>query len=132
VKIAVPVENGMVFQHFGKTKSFMLYDAAEGKITGKRLLDAGENGHAALAGLLQSQGVELLICGGIGGGAREALARAGVRLAAGVSGSADSAVEGYLSGTLDFDNDAVCTHHAHLPGEGHDCGSHSCGHDCGH
>lgn len=127
MKIAVPVENGTVFQHFGKTRTFMVYETAGGQITGKRLLDAGESGHAALAGLLQSQGVELLICGGIGGGARDALDRAGIRLAAGVSGSADGAVESYLSGTLAFDNAAVCAHHLHLPTEGHDCG-----HECGH
>lgn len=132
MRIAVPVENGMIFQHFGKSKEFAIYETAEGKTISKRRLEAGENGHSALVGLLREAGAELVICGGIGGGARDALQAAGLEVAAGVSGSADEAVERFLTGTLSFDNAATCGHHGHLHLPGHSCGGHTCGnHTCG-
>lgn len=132
MRIAIPTENGTIFQHFGKSKAFTVYDTAEGKITSKRMLDAGESGHSALAGLLREAGAELVICGGIGGGARDALQAAGIELAAGVTGSTDAAVEGYLSGTLSYGSDATCGHHEHLHLPGHSCGGHRCkGRTCG-
>lgn len=122
MKIAVPVENGEIFQHFGKSKTFALYETDQGAVQSRTLLDAGENGHGALVGLLAGQGVQLLICGGIGPGAREALAGQGLTLIAGATGSADEAVAAYLAGQLQ-DNPAGQCNHDH----GHD-GHHSCHH----
>ena len=33
MKIAVTYENGQVFQHFGHTEQFKIYEAAEGKVS---------------------------------------------------------------------------------------------------
>ena len=127
MRIAVTYENGMVFQHFGHCAQFKLYDAQDGAVTAQQVVSAEGSGHGALAGFLRAHGAEVLICGGIGAGARTALAEAGIELFPGASGSADAAVQSLLNGTLIFNPDTVCSHHHH--GEGHDCGSHSCGED---
>lgn len=125
MKIAVTYENGEVFQHFGHTEEFKVYTVEDGKIVSAEVVDTNGNGHGALAGFLKELGVEVLICGGIGGGARNALAEAGIRLFPGACGSADVQVEAYLAGSLDYNPDTMCNHHHHE--EGHTCGGH-CGH----
>ena len=77
---------------------------------------------------------DVLICGGIGGGAQMALAEAGIKLYGGVTGDADAAVEAFVSGNLTFNPNVQCNHHDHHHGEGHTCGDHGCGggHNCGH
>ena len=138
MKIAVTYENGQVFQHFGHTEQFKIYEAAEGKVVSARVVETGGSGHGALAGFLRGLGVDTLICGGIGGGARSALAEAGIQLYPGASGSADAQVEALLAGSLAYDPKSVCSHENH--GEGHTCGhhhegGHTCGghdHGCGH
>lgn len=138
MKIAVPYENGAIFQHFGHSQQFKLYDAADGKVTASRVIGTNGQGHGALAGLLSQEKADVLICGGIGAGVQNALAAAGVRVFGGVSGAADEAVQSFLNGTLAYNPNVQCSHHAH--GEDHSCGSHSCGEDkhgcagngCGH
>ncbi len=128
MRIAVTYDNGEIFQHFGHTSFFKLYDTEEGRITGEEVIAAPENGHGALAGFLKENGADVLICGGIGGGAQNALAQAGIRLYGGASGNADAAVKAFLEGGLSFDPNVMCSHHSHS--EGHSCGSHSCGGSC--
>lgn len=134
MKIAVTYENGNVFQHFGHTAQFKLYDVENGAVVSSQVVDTNGSGHGALAGLLAQQGVDCLICGGIGGGAQMALAEAGIRPYAGCSGDADQRVAELLNGTLQFAQEATCDHHH---GEDHACGDHGCGHhseghSCGH
>ena len=132
MRLAVTYENGQVFQHFGHTEQFKIYDIEEGKITGSQVIDTNGSGHGALAGFLKDLGVDTLICGGIGGGARNALAEAGIQLFPGACGDADAQVESYLSGKLDYDPDTVCSHHGHGEGNCHDHEDHECGHHCEH
>ena len=129
MKIAVTYENGQVFQHFGHTEQFKLYDVENGAVVSSRVVDTNGSGHGALAGFLKDSGVEALICGGIGGGARNALAQAGITLYPGAAGDADGAVAALLAGNLAYDPDTLCDHHGH--GEEHDCAHHE-GHGCGH
>jgi len=132
MKIAVTYENGEVFQHFGHTEQFKLYTVENGTVTGTEVVDTNGNGHGALAGFLTGHGVDTLVCGGIGGGAQNALAQMGIKLYGGVSGDADKAVDALLAGNLAYDPNVHCDHHEH--GEGHSCGEHSCGentHGCG-
>ena len=132
MRIAVTYQNGMIFQHFGHTEQFKVYEVEDGKIIASQVVDTNGSGHGALAGVLNVLQVDILICGGIGGGAQMALASAGIRLFGGVSGSADAAVEALLSGTLAYQPNIRCNHHDHH-GEGHTCGDHGCGsHNCGH
>ena len=132
MRIAIPYDNGEIFQHFGKTEQFMIYDEMDGQIVLTAVVSTNGSGHGALAGFLKMGGVDAVICGGIGGGARNALAEAGIKLCPGVSGSADEAAEKYAAGTLEYDADAQCDHHGHEDGEGHSCGDHEEGHGCGH
>ena len=133
MKIAVTYENGQIFQHFGHTEQFKVYDVEDGKIVSKTIVDTNGQGHGALAGLLKTIGADVLICGSIGGGAQMALADEGIKLCGGVSGSCDAAVEAYLANNLGYDPNVKCDHHDHERGEGgHDCGDHGCGsHNCG-
>ena len=131
MKIAVTYENGQIFQHFGHTRQFKIYEVAGDKITGTEVIDTNGNGHGALAGFLMQRGVDTLICGGIGGGAQMALAAAGIRLYGGVSGDADAAVNALLAGSLGYNPNVRCDHHDHGEG-GHTCGDHGCGHHSCH
>lgn len=137
MKIAVTYENGNVFQHFGHTAQFKVYTVEDGKVLSSQVVDTNGSGHGALAGFLEDLGVNALICGGIGGGARFALQDADIEIFGGVSGDADEAVEAFLSGGLSYDPEACCNHHheeGHSCGDHHhhDCGGHHHGHDCGH
>ena len=131
MKIAVTYENGRVFQHFGHTANFKIYEVEGKEIKSAAVFPTNGSGHGALAGFLKMLGVDVLICGGIGGGARTALAEADIKLFPGVQGGADESVAALLNNTLIFNPNTVCNHH-HDHGEDHDCGSHSCGsHSCG-
>lgn len=133
MKIAVTYENGMIFQHFGHTEQFKLYEVADGKVVRAEVVDTNGSGHGALAGFLMQHGVDTLICGGIGGGAQAALAEVGIKLCGGVSGDADGAVDALLAGNLGYDPNVRCDHHNHEQGEGgHACGNHGCGHHSCH
>jgi len=133
MRIAVTYANGQIFQHFGHTEQFKVYDAADGKIVASKVVDTNGSGHGALAGVLSALGADVLICGGIGGGARTALDAAGIKLYGGVSGSADAAVEAFLAGTLAYNPNVKCNHHGEHHHGDHDCGEHSChDHDCKH
>ena len=128
MKIAVTYENGQIFQHFGHTEAFKIYTVEDGKVLSSQICPTNGSGHGALAGFLRAQGVNTLICGGIGGGARNALAEAGIDLYPGAAGDADAQVLSFLAGKLTYQPNVVCSHHHH--GEGHDCGQGG-GHDCG-
>ena len=136
MRIAVTYDQGEIWQHFGRTEAFKLYDIENGEIKNTQVIGTGGTGHGALAGFLKEADVDLLICGGIGMGARNALAEAGIQLYGGVTGSADAAAQALAQGNLQFDPDAKCDHHGHHHGEDHDCGHHGHhhgeGHDCGH
>ena len=125
MKIAITCENGQVFQHFGHTPEFAVYTTADGKVVSKQILPCNGTGHGALAGLLKDSGIELLICGGIGGGAQLALAEAGIELVGGASGSVDEVISAFLAGQLVVKSDFQCRHHH---GESnHNCQEHHCG-----
>lgn len=124
MKIAVTYDNGQVFQHFGHTEQFKIYEVENGQIVSAEVVDTNGQGHGALGGFLAEQGVNVLICGGIGGGARNALAAAGIQLFGGACGDADAQVASFLAGSLNYDPDVMCSHHGEGHGEGHNCGGH--------
>lgn len=136
MKIAVTYDGGQIGQHFGQTKEFKLYTVEDGKVVNSEVRSTGGDGHCALGGLLKQWEVSKLICGGIGGGAQNALAQAGIELLSGNAGDADAAVEAYLGGTLQYNPAPQCSHHGHDHdhGHGHEHGGgcHGHGHTCGH
>ena len=125
MRIAVTYENGYVGQHFGHTEEFKVYDVEDGGIVNTQILSSNGQGHGMLAVVLKEADVELLICGGIGMGARYALNEMDIELIPGAQGKADDVVRAYLSGTLEYDPDATCHHHEHDHEHGCD-GDHHC------
>ena len=121
MKIAVTYDNGEVFQHFGHTETFKIYEVQNNAVISSELFGSDGSGHEALATLLAENKIDVLICGGIGGGAEAALEACGIELCAGASGNADEAVEAYLRGEL-TNTGANCDHHD----EEHDCSEHDC------
>lgn len=128
MKIAVTYDNGNVFQHFGKTEYFKVYETENNQVVSSEVISSNGEGHGALAGVLAAQSVNVLICGGLGGGAQTALDEAGIQVFSGVQGSCDEAVEAYLKGEL-VSTGVNCDHHDHEEHEeGHSCGG--CGGGC--
>lgn len=130
MRIAVTYENDNIFQHFGHSSQFKIYDIEDGKIVKAEVVDTNGSGHGALAGFLVMQRADAVICGGIGGGAQMALARMGIQLYGGCVGNCDEAVLKLIEGKLDFNPDVRCDHHDHAHDESHSCGEHGC-HDHG-
>lgn len=128
-------ENGMVFQHFGHTERFKVYTIEDGRVLSGEVIDTAGAGHEALAVFLAKQGVDTLICGGIGPGAVNALAMCGIRVFGGITGLADYAVEALLNGSLAYNPNPNCDHHDgehgdHCGHHGEDhCGCHGANHD---
>ena len=130
MKIAVTYENGQVFQHFGHTEQFKVYDVQDGKTQSTLIINTAGNGYCGLADVLKQNGVNALICGGIGFGAKQALTTLGITLYGGVTGNADKAVEDLLTNKLVFNPNEQCTHHHHTHSDtGQHCGG---GHCAGH
>lgn len=131
MKIAVTYENDTVFQHFGHTQRFKVYNVENGAVQSAAVINTNGTGHGALANLLRQGDIDVLICGGIGAGAQQALTQAGIKWYGGVSGNADQAVKDFIAGKLQYDPQATCNHHGegHDHGEGHQCGG-TCGGNC--
>ena len=125
-RIAVTYDNGQVFQHFGRTEAFKVYEVEDDKVINSEIVESNGVGHGALAGLLADNTIDVLICGGIGGGAMVALEERSIEVCAGAQGDTDEVVEAYLKGELETAG-VTCDHH----GEGHSCGDHEEGHSCG-
>lgn len=126
MKIAVSYDNGEIFQHFGRTETFKVYDIEDGAVASSEILPTGGTGHEALAGFLAENGVAAVICGGLGEGAQAALSEAGIDVISGAEGDADEAVAALLRGELETCG-CDCDHHDH---EDEGCGGH-CGGGCG-
>lgn len=126
MKIAVTYENGQIFQHFGHSSEFKVYTIKDNQVAEAEVIGTDGQGHGALATLLQNHAIDTLICGGIGTGAQNALAAAGITLYGGCSGSADAAVEALLANKLDYNPAVRCNHHGHGDDSGHTCGEHGC------
>ena len=124
MKIAVTYEDGNVFQHFGRTENFKVYDVQDGIVAASEVMNSNGVGHEALAWLLKEADIDVLICGGMGQGAQDALAEAGIEVCAGAEGNTDEAVAAYLAGEL-VNTGVNCDHHDHEHSHDHD---HGCGH----
>lgn len=63
MRVAVTYENGEIFQHFGHTQQFKIYDIINGEVTASHIISTNESGHGALADLLGVLKADVLICG---------------------------------------------------------------------
>ena len=129
MRIAVTYKNGEIFQHFGRTEEFKVYDVENNEIKASTIVSTNGQDHGALIGVLEELKIDTLICGGIGGGAQMGVASMGIKLYGGVQGKADDAVKALLEGRLEQNSNANCNHHHD---EGHNCSHSSCGGHCHH
>ena len=134
MKIAVAYQNEEVFGHFGKTEQFKLYNVEDNRVVSTLVIGTNGQGHEALADVLADEKVDVVICGGIGQGARDALAAKGIQVCAGAEGKADAAVGNFLDGTLTGSAE-TCAHHQEeggcCGGDEESCASGECGGCCG-
>jgi len=114
MKIAIPSAGNMVNQHFGMSKSFAI-----ATIEGNSIVDIKEisteslqHNHGGLAGLLTDENVNVVIAGGIGAGAYNALKQNGLDVVRGASGEIKDAIQQYIGGNLK-DREVLCNHHGH-------------------
>lgn len=127
MRIAVTYQDGQVYQHFGHTQEFKIYDVEDNQVISSKVIGTDGHGHGALAGFLKNLDVDIIICGGIGGGAQNALKQIGIQLYGGVQGDVDEVVECLLDGRLIYNDNVQCSHHE----SHHKCGDHGCGeHHC--
>lgn len=121
MRIAVTYDNEEIFQHFGHTELFKVYEVEDNKIVDSYVASVEGAGHEALAIVLANSGIDVLICGGIGYGAQMALKEVGITLYGGCIGKCDDAVSALLEGKLDYNPDVKCDHHEHEGECGHNC-----------
>ncbi len=111
MKIAVTYDNGEIFQHFGHTEQFKIYEIENEKIVKEEIINTNASGHGLLGKLLISKGVNILICGGLGTGAKTILEENNITVYPGVMGNADKSVNEFLQGKLKYNLDKKCDHH---------------------
>ena len=130
MRIAIPYYMGKIFQHFGHAPQFKVYEVENHQVLMEMVVEVEQQGHEAVAELLRSMDVRVVICGNIGEGAMNALQQAGIMFYGGVTGEADDAITALIEGGLKYDPDIKCTaHEHHCGGDCGDCGD--CGGDCG-
>lgn len=127
MKIAVTYENGNVYPHFGHTEEFKIFNIENNKIISSEIVSTNGEGHSQLGAFLKRNDVEVLICGGIGAGAKAILSEVNIKLLPGVSGSADKAVQDFLDNKLVYNTEVECEHHHH-----HHKDEDKCNHEHGH
>ena len=115
MKIAIPIKNENIYQHFGMAAAFKIYDVENGQVASTKVEQTNGRGHGAMLDTLLAENVNCVICGGIGDGAIQALKQADIKLYAGIDGVADEAVTSLLAGNLQSNLEAACSkrQHAH-------------------
>lgn len=129
MKIAIPYEDGQVFQHFGKARQFQIYDIADGKVGFSLTVSPMGGGHGAVASFLRMLGIRAVVCGGIGPGMVEAMSSVGIAVIPGQSGAADAAAADFAAGRLAVGPDGLDEYRVTDLGFG--CGHHHGDHGCG-
>ncbi len=110
MKIAVASEAGRIAEHFGHCQGFTIYDVQGGKIAGSRFVENPGHRPGFLPVFLYEQGVNVIISGGMGGGAIQIFNEKNIEVIVGASGDPASAVQAYLEGTLESTG-SVCHKH---------------------
>ena len=102
MKLAMPKDEEMLNQHFGQSKNFLIATIENNQVVDRQEIstDSLQHNHAGLSGLLISQGVSLVILGGIGQPSLEALKMRDLDVIRGASGSCEGVLQKYLLGQL--------------------------------
>jgi predicted Fe-Mo cluster-binding NifX family protein len=118
MKIAVATAQGGVAEHFGHCEGFTIYEAEEGTVKNKQFYPIPEHVPGAFPNFLNDLGANVVIAGGMGGGAVQIFNEKRIEVITGISGDLDEAVRKYLSGSLQSSG-SVCHEHQHAGECGH-------------
>lgn len=113
LKIAVASENDIVTEHFGYCANFNIYEVENNQIVKSESIPNPGHKRGFLPNFLNDLGVNVIISGGMGGGALEIFNEKGIEVIIGVSGLAKTAVEKYLQGSLKSTVTFCQSHHHH-------------------
>ncbi|MFI3168072.1 MAG: NifB/NifX family molybdenum-iron cluster-binding protein [Bacillota bacterium] len=119
MKIAVSCNGNQIWAHFGHCENFMVFDVENGVITAENSVANPGHKPGFLPNFLADMGVEVIISGGMGGGAVDIFNQRGVEVVLGAQGDAKTAVSSYLAGNLQSTG-SICNHHEHADS----CGNH--------
>ena len=112
MKIAVASEKEMVTEHFGHCEGFMIFDTENNQIVKSETIANPGHKPGFLPNFLADRGVNVIISGGMGGGAVEIFNERNIEVIVGAKGNAKAAVEAYLKGSLKSTG-SVCHEHQH-------------------
>lgn len=119
MKIAVASEGKMVTEHFGHCESFIIFDCENNQVVKSEAIANPGHRPGFLPNFLNDLGVNVIISGGMGGGAIEIFNEKNIEVIVGATGVAQVAVEEYLKGNLKSTG-SVCHEHQHSD----ECGNH--------
>lgn len=112
MKIAVASEGRMVTEHFGHCEGFTIFEVSDKKVTSKEMIPNPGHRPGFLPVFLYEKGINVVISGGMGGGAIDIFNDKGIEVIVGASGDAETAVNNYLQGNLKSTG-SVCHEHQH-------------------
>jgi predicted Fe-Mo cluster-binding NifX family protein len=112
MKIGMPKNGEFLNQHFGQSKQFLIVSVEDGQVVERKEISSEtlQHNHGGLSSLFVNEGVSLVITGGIGQPALNALTEKGLQVIRGASGLCEEVLEKYLSGEL-TDKNISCNHH---------------------
>ena len=119
IKIAVASEQNLVTGHFGHCQNFNIFDTEDGKIVKKESIANPGHKPGFLPNFLNDLGVNVIISGGMGGGAVDIFNSHKIEVILGATGDAEEAVNAYLKGELKSTG-SICHEHQHAD----ECGEH--------
>lgn len=112
MKIAVASEGNMVTQHFGHCENFNIFHSENSEIIKKETVANPGHIPGFLPKYLNDLGVNVIISGGMGGGAVDIFNENNIEVIVGATGDAETAVKAYLNGELESTG-SVCHEHQH-------------------
>lgn len=101
MKIAMPYQDGVLLEHFGRAKEFIIYNVSDLDPVTSEVIAPEDLSHAAVARALKEHGVDVVLCGSIGEHARQAVEGEHMLVFSGITGAADDVLERFLQGNLE-------------------------------
>jgi len=129
MKIAVASNGDLVTEHFGHCEVFHIYHENESEIVHHERIPNPGHRPGFLPNYLNDLGVNVIISGGMGGGAIDIFNEKNIEVIVGAKGFSIDAAQEYLKGNLKSTGSVCHSHdhgHDHEHGHGHQgsCGSH--------
>lgn len=112
MRIAVASEGERVTEHFGHCEGFIIFDVENNEIVKSEAIANPGHKPGFLPNFLADRGVNVMISGGMGGGAVEIFNQRNVEVIVGAAGNARDAAEAYLNGSLKSTG-SICHEHQH-------------------